>query len=55
MKKEYQFEVKIISDIAITSDSAEEARDIIKDIYAEEHNIDLTDEEINFIEERKRS
>jgi hypothetical protein len=51
MKKEktYQFEVNIISDALITATSEKKARDIIKESWLEENNLELEDNEIKLI------
>ena len=50
MEKEYQFEVKIITDHYISAKSEKEARQMIKDGWLENDNIELQDSEITLIQ-----
>jgi len=50
MKKEYQFEVKIISDCLISAKNEKEAIKQLKESWLNENNIELDDDEISLIQ-----
>lgn len=45
--KDYGFFIRIEWNISVQADSEEEAKKIVKDVFAQEHNLDLDDN--NFI------
>ena len=53
--KEYFVVVKIETHIALSAESEEHARSVIKDIYEQDHNISLDDNEIIEITEQQNS
>ena len=53
--KEYFVVVKIETHIALSAESEEHARSVIKDIYEQDHNISLDDSEIVEVNEQPNS
>jgi hypothetical protein len=54
-EKEYYVVVKIETHISLSAENEEHAKDIIKDIYEQDHNISLDDSEIIEITEQPNS
>lgn len=50
MEKDYTFNVTIKFSNTISAESKEEALEILKQVFSENHNIDLEDYEIEFVE-----
>ena len=54
-EKDYMFTVTVTWNVALTADSKEEARNILIEEFAQEHNIALTDDEIkDFVDDFKQ-